>query len=154
MDNGAVRRLLWRWGGALDAIARRQDELARTGALAKAAYDSIRMSVVTGVPRGTDTSLTSVERAVDAAGDLAAAYEEQLNRLTVEIEEMLRFKTAVDACVNALPEPQRGVIERRYKDGADFGLIASRLGYSVGWARSVESAAVAALADGFEAIGT
>lgn len=83
---------------------------------------------------------------VAAGGDLTGIVDEATS--PEDRTANLEVARALRACVEALPDRERTLVERHYFDGEPFDAIARDLGVSKSWASRLHDRAVRALAEG------
>jgi hypothetical protein len=123
----AIRLLLHRWGQALLAIEDKQKEISGFQAMIDAAYDTLRASKITGMPRGGYSELNAVESAADNAGGVIKQYKAAIDRLTNQISELINFRQAMGDCIDALDADERRIVRLRYEADQPWGYIESKM---------------------------
>lgn len=135
-----VRRLLWRWARATSFCARRHKDIEEFQTLIESAAD-IRPQQLTGMPNGGGTS-DPTGRAAERITRLRRMYEQRIEELTVEIDDEMRFCSAIDEIVRSLDYEEQNVVDMKYKREFNFEKIAERTRYSTRRVQQIEKVAV------------
>jgi RNA polymerase sigma factor (sigma-70 family) len=103
----------------------------------------MRVTKLTGMPRGGSGELNSVERAVDNLQKIYDSFAEYCEVIRKDIEDSRRFKKAIDDIIETLEPRERQVIHLRYVNGKSFVNIgAMRIGCTDRNVQYIEASAV------------
>lgn len=141
-----VRGQLRRWGNTANLCRRKQAEIAEYIGLIDAAVDTLGAQIISGAPRGTDTS-DPTAWAAQRAETLREAYRGRITELQIDICTALDLARHMDEIVTELPPDQQEVIDKRYKRRWGWGRIGAKLYISDRQAQRVEAEAVTRLAE-------
>ena len=112
-DKGRMKGRLLEWGGTLDRCGRKQEELRKLGKL----REEQRQIWLEQETEGGRQILQEIDR----------IYEEQLQRIKGEMEEMMRKKAEMDKRLLELTGEEQKFVELRYGKGYGFDYISMKL---------------------------
>ena len=139
-----VRGQLRRWGGTAALCRRKQSQINEYDELLKAAID-IGAQSLDGLPRGTDVSNPTAERA-ERHETMITAYCRRSAELQADIDIALELERHMDAVIAELTAEQQTVLELRYRRRWHWGRIARKLHFSERQVRRIEVRAADTLA--------
>lgn len=139
-DRRRVRRLLWRWARVASFCARRHKDIEEYSALIESAAD-IRPQQLTGMPHGSG-STDPTERAAARIAQLREMYSDRIAELSSDIDEEMRFYTAVSTAVETLEYTGQTIIDMKYRRELNYDRIAERTGYTPRRVQQIEREAV------------
>ncbi len=112
-EKGQMKRKLLEWGGALDLCGRKQEELRRVEKLQE------EQRKIWG-----ENKTAAGRRVME---QLEKRYEEELQRMQGEIEEILMKKAEMDRLLTGLTGEEQSFVILRYEKGYGFDYIGLKL---------------------------
>ena len=119
-----TRRLLWRWGKVTMTCARLQKQLQDYLNLIESASD-VHGSPLTGMP-GSGKIGDPTSKAAERMMYLKERYQEMADIITHDIDEEIRFATALDEAMGCLEVQERRIVEMKYR----LGMSARRIHFA------------------------
>lgn len=140
--------MIWKWANVISRMDRLNRELKWAKAMADDATDTLKAQNVTGMPRsGKQSDLADVVAAHERLKD---SYDALAVKIAAEIEELIRFRNAMESVVSNLSSLQERIIEYRYVDGHSWQWIAMKTNYDESQARRIERQALDYVAEHLE----
>lgn len=120
-----MRQKLWCWGGAIETVDRKRQELFKYRAWANDASDTLHAAVVTGMPRGgVAKDMTDVVISIEKRMEI---YREMEKKTEEDVRRVLEMKQKMDDMISKLPKGQQDVLYLRYVKKKKFAYIAGYL---------------------------
>lgn len=123
--NEDVKNTLKRWGTIIEECRNKQREIEKLKALCRDARDisGIKMD---GMPKG-NKKMSRVENAVI---DTICMYEDNIERLNKEIQELIAKKEKMDGIISELGLVEQRIMRMRYIEKKSWDYINVMTGYS------------------------
>lgn len=137
-----MRRLLWKWGGTIYYVQRKEQEIQCFLGMIADAYNTLQSYRITDMPIAKGLPTSSVERAVEDVERSQALYEKSVQIIRKSIEQALALKQAIDEAIEALEPIEQKVLTMRYVDDHQWAFIALKLSYDERHAKRIEQAAI------------
>jgi hypothetical protein len=140
VDRHEIRRLLWRWGRALEFVTAKQRELEGWQDRIEAQRD-LSAPILSDMPKAHHPG-NPTERAALKLNIITAQFEEVVKGICSDIEAETRFKRIMDELIGNLSGEQQKVLQLRNQDGHAWEFIALKMCYSVDRAKHIDAEAV------------
>ena len=118
MERKQMRRLLLRWGRTEQTCAERSEQIRQLEELLKQS-------------RAAGSKALGEGEKAERWARLAGEYSQNIERLTRECEEELRFAREMDGLLGGLEPLDRRLLELRYRKGLSWIQVARGVHYSV-----------------------